>query len=31
LIAQKVAQIYGVDLEEVAAITTQNSKNIFGV
>ena len=31
LIAQKVAQIYGVDLEEVASITTQNSKNIFGV
>lgn len=31
LIAQKVAQIYEVDLEEVAAITTQNSKNIFGV
>lgn len=31
LIAQKVAQIYGVPLEEVAVITTQNSKNIFGV
>jgi TatD DNase family protein len=31
LIAQKIAQIYGVNLDEVAAITTQNSKNIFGV
>jgi len=31
LIAQRVAQIYGVELEVVAAITTQNSKNIFGV
>lgn len=31
LIAQKVAQIYDVGLEDVAAITTQNSKNIFGV
>jgi len=31
LIAQKVAQIYGVGLEDVAEITTQNSKNIFGV
>lgn len=31
LIAQKVARIYEVDLEEVASITTQNSKNIFGV
>jgi TatD DNase family protein len=31
LIAQKIALIYGVDLEDVAAITTQNSKNIFGV
>ncbi len=30
LIAQKVAQIYGMELEDVAAITTQNSKNIFG-
>ncbi len=31
LIAQKVAEIYEVELEEVAAITTENSKNIFGV
>jgi len=31
LIAQKIAQIYGMGLEDIAAITTQNSKNIFGV
>jgi len=31
LIAQKVAQIYDIGVEEVAAATTQNSKNIFGV
>lgn len=30
-IAQKVADIKGVSIEEVAAITTENSKNIFGV
>lgn len=30
-IAQKVAEIYGVKTEEVAAVTTQNSKDIFGV
>lgn len=30
-IAQKVATIYGVSVEEVAAITTANSKKVFGV
>ncbi len=30
-IAQKVAQIYSVTLEEVAQITTDNSRNVFGV
>ncbi len=30
-IAQKVAEIYGVSLEEVAEITTENSKKVFGV
>lgn len=30
-IAQKVADIYNVSLEEVAAITTENSRKIFGV
>lgn len=30
-IAQKVADIYGVSLDEVAAVTTANSKKIFGV
>ncbi len=30
-IAQKVAEIYGVSLEEVAEITTENSRKIFGV
>jgi len=30
-IAEKVAEIYGVGIEEVAQITTANSKKIFGV
>ena len=30
-IAQKVANIYMKDVEEVAEITTENSKKIFGV
>jgi len=30
-IAQKVATIYGISVEEVAAITTANSKKVFGV
>lgn len=30
-IAQKVADIYGVSLEEVADVTTENSKMIFGL
>jgi TatD DNase family protein len=30
-IAQKVADIYGVSLEEVADVTTQNSRKVFGV
>ncbi|NND88321.1 MAG: TatD family hydrolase [Flavobacteriaceae bacterium] len=31
LIASKVAEIYGKSLEEIATITTQNSKDVFGV
>ncbi len=31
IIAKKVAAIYGVDLNEVAAVTTQNSRDIFKV
>lgn len=30
-IAQKVADVYGVTIEEVAEITTENSRKIFGV
>jgi len=30
-IAQKVADIYGISVEEIANITTENSKKIFGV
>lgn len=30
-IAQKVAELYQISLEEVANITTQNSKQVFGV
>lgn len=31
IIAEKVASLYALDLEEVAAITTKTSKDIFGV
>lgn len=31
LVAQKVADIYQIDLAEVAKITTQNSRDVFGV
>lgn len=31
LVAQKLAEIYGVSVEEIARITTENSKAIFGV
>lgn len=31
LVAQKLAEIYQVSLEEVAAITTENSKAVFGI
>ena len=31
IIAEKIATLYELDLEEVAAITTRNSKDIFGV
>lgn len=31
LVAQKLAEIYGVSIEEIAQITTENSKAIFGV
>ncbi len=31
LVAQKVADIYQIDLAEVAKITTQNSKEVFGI
>ena len=31
LICKKVADIYGVSEEEVAAVTTQNSKEIFSI
>ncbi|MBL7885864.1 MAG: TatD family hydrolase [Flavobacterium sp.] len=31
LVAQKLAEIYGVSVEEIASITTQNSKAIFGI
>jgi len=30
-VAQKLADIYGVPIEEIAAVTTENSKKIFGV
>lgn len=30
-VAEKVAEIYQKDLEEIARITTQNSKDIFGI
>ena len=31
LVCKKVAEIYGVDEEEVARITTANSKEVFGI
>ncbi|MFM2230528.1 MAG: putative metal-dependent hydrolase YcfH [Bacteroidota bacterium] len=31
LVAQKLAEIYDCTVEEIAAITTENSKNIFGI
>lgn len=31
LVAQKLADIYGVTVEEIARITTENSKTIFGI
>jgi len=31
LIAQKVADIYQISLEEAARVTTQNSKDVFGI
>jgi TatD DNase family protein len=30
-IAQKLADIYGISIEEIADVTTENSKKIFGV
>jgi len=30
-IAQKLAEIYGVSVEEIANVTTENSKKVFGV
>jgi TatD DNase family protein len=31
IIAQKLAEIYQVSVKEIAAITTENSKQIFGI
>lgn len=31
LVAQKLSEIYGVSVEEIARITTENSKEIFGI
>lgn len=31
LVAEKVAQLYGISVEELANITTQNSKDIFSI
>lgn len=31
LVAEKVAQLYGISVEEVANITTQNSKDVFSI
>jgi TatD DNase family protein len=30
-IAQKVSEVYQISIEEVASITTQNSKHVFGI
>ena len=31
IIAQKLAEIYNTSIEEIAKITTQNSKDVFGI
>lgn len=31
LVAQKLAEIYGLSIEEMAQITTENSKQVFGI
>ena len=31
LVAQKLSEIYGVSLEEIARVTTENSKVVFGI
>jgi TatD DNase family protein len=31
LVAQKLAEIYGLSMDEIAQITTQNSKAVFGI
>jgi len=31
VIAQKIAEIYGLTVDEIAAITTQNSKAVYGI
>lgn len=31
LVAQKLSEIYGIPLEKIAEITTENSKSVFGV
>jgi TatD DNase family protein len=31
IIAQKLAEIYGLTIDEIAAITTQNSKAVYGI
>lgn len=31
IIAQKLAEIYGVSVEEIARITTQNSREVYGI
>ncbi|MDV6169516.1 TatD family hydrolase [Flavobacterium sp. DG1-102-2] len=31
LVAQKLAEIYGKSIEEIAQITTQNSKDVYGI
>jgi TatD DNase family protein len=31
LVAEKLAEIYGLSVQEIAQITTQNSKDIYGI